>query len=512
MSRRPARTRVLGTLLLCLGAAGCGTDASAPPAAESQAPSTPTAQEQSLSNSDVCVQMFFWGRDRKLCKPLPTSIDTLLADFRPLQEGMCNQEQNAELRQQCLNKSPYVFVPKGNPAAPLQWISDVESVQSYFRLSMGASMTIYEESLSKMADLASEMTGPSEEELKRRRTRITERRGQLGEKLKARAAAEQGTAKADLAEQRELLSAYEATFNAYQSAVQALAPAITDVYEDFVTYRGTEAAVFAQLEDIAQRASTSTIAQMGPLQLELVTLARTESQRPQALWMESRRLGNALSQLQTLHQARLAHYADFTTRHAIPQVNLTERSGVILNNIAGYSDARYARVAEVVKKLLQGLTQRQTALVAAQADLATRQTMANAATLKASQEFLASANARTTALWQLPPRSQTLNLFFLATKHVDFESILQLEPLCLHVGPNATGWMESGCIALRRQFTSARNYLNTTLPNMVRLNVTQMRRAGVNEALLVDVETHLNNGNLRQAVLSHDVALRASDL
>ncbi|WP_338863074.1 hypothetical protein [Myxococcus stipitatus] len=491
------------------GAVSCGTDASIPAALPLPPPSNAVS---ALSSNEVCVEVFHWAKSRQLCKPRGSDIAALLTEFKPIQEAMCNTFTDAGIRSDCFARPPYVFVPKGSSTAPGDWVAGVNELQHYFRTSVNASTAIYERSLEKLDDIGEEMVGPSQSELDRRRKSVTNSRAHLGDALKARADADRGVAVAELGTQRETLEAYRATFNAYQSAVQALEPQVTALFNSFVTYRDGEAAVFAQLQDIAQRASTSTLAQVAPLQMELVALSRAESQAPQQLWLDARRMVHTLSQLHVEHSRKMDPYAPFLAQHNIPRVNLTERSGAILNSVTSYTDARYARVADAVKKLLASLSERQGALVTSQANASTRQTLANAAMLTASETFLANANTRTTALWQMPPKSTKLKLFFLAGKHVDFESILQLEPLCLHVSPTSTAWMETGCIALRRQFTSARNYVNTTLPNMVRLNVTQMRRAGVSETLLADVETHLANSNLRQAVLSHDAALRASDL
>lgn len=509
-TQRSMRRRVLGALMLALGATGCDTSESAPPPPETQ---TPVAESTpALASEQVCVEVYFWAKGRTLCKPRGTSIDSLLSEFKPTQEALCNTFTDPELHSQCKSKPPYVFAPAGDSANPSIWVQRTEEVQGYFRMSLGASMAIYETSLEKMEGVGEDMVGPSQSELDRRNKRRTDARARVGDGLKARATAEQRAASTELATKRETLEEYKHHFASYQLALEALEPQVTTTLSSFVTYRDGEAAVFTQLEDISTRASAATLAQLGALQVELVDLSRTESQRPQQLQMDARRLVHAMGQIHARHLLATEPFSAFLAQNNLPRVNLTERSAIVLNNIASYADARYARVATAVAKLLEGMRLRRGALVTSQANAATRQTLATAATLKASEAFLANANQRTTALWQLPPRSRTLKYFFLAGKHVDFESILQLEPLCANVSTTSTPWMETGCIALRRQFTSARNYLNTTLPNMVRLNVTNMRRAGVSEALLVDVETHLNNANLRQAVLAHDVALRASDL
>ncbi|QSQ12443.1 hypothetical protein [Myxococcus landrumensis] len=511
MSRRQSIPHVLGLLMFTAGAGGCGTDEHLPTAPQAPASALDTAA-RAASSSDVCVEVFHWAKSRQLCKPRGYDIGALLTEFKPTQEAMCNTFTDATIRSDCHARPPYVFVPKGSSTNPGDWVAGTEQVQYYFRTSASASTAVYERSLEKLDEIADNMLGPAQSELNRRNTGITNARAHLGDALKARADADRGIAIATLGTQRETLNAYQSAFNVYQGAVQALEPQVTTLFNTFVTFRDGEAAVFTQLQDIAQRASTATLAQLAPLQMELVALSRAESQAPQQLWLDTRRLAHTLSQLHVEHHRKMDPYAAFLTQNNIPRVDLTARSGVILNSIASYTDARYARVSEAVKKLLAGLTERQGALVASQANADTRQTLANAAMLKASETFLANANTRTTALWQMPPKSTKLKLFFLSAKHVDFESILQLEPLCMHVSPTSTAWMETGCIALRRQFTSARNYVNTTLPNMVRLNVTQMRRAGVSETHLADVETHLANANLRQAVLAHDAALRASDL
>ena len=54
-------------------------------------------------------------------------------------------------------------------------------------------------------------------------------------------------------------------------------PAYTTLVEQFAAWRTNEAVVLAQLQTLAQQASTATLATIPNIQLELVQLSRTES-------------------------------------------------------------------------------------------------------------------------------------------------------------------------------------------------------------------------------------------
>ncbi|MBM7112135.1 hypothetical protein [Archangium primigenium] len=500
---------MLGMLLLAWGPA-CGQD-EVPPASEALG-GTPATQARPLGLvGEICADFRVWGGSGKsICKSRGTDPGVVLQELEEARPGACELlfGGNPTGKAECMNTVARVYAEGGTGSDPVLWLQGANSIQRHFRLTTNASMPVYENSLLRLEQIAKDIVGPSERSLEDKTKTLRDARQHVADPLKARATADKGAASAEAASQRERLAAFQRDFTAYKSAVDALQPEFSTTLTDFLAYRAQEAAVIARLQDLAQRASAADLNGIGPLQLELVALAREESARPQDVQLHARRLIQQLASIEETHLPRLVEHAEFLTQHTLSRPDLTRHSAEVLQSMGGYTDARYARVAAAVKKLLEGLRLRREALVVSQSDETTRQSLANAATLKASEDFLAEANARTQALWKLPPRSSKLKLFFLAQKHVDFESILQLEPVCL----NATPWMDSGCVALRRQFGSARGYLNTTLPNMVRSNIVSLRRSGVSENLLKDIEKYLTAANLRQAVIAHDVALRASDL
>lgn len=413
----------------------------------------------------------------------------------------------------CMKWPPVLWPESTSAENSTVWTEQAQRIVNFYK-SPGSVEDVTsrsnELSLQKIRDVAREMRsryGARAEELNRSSQRILNT--ELTATLKERAAKDGKALQAVKAEERENLNEIQAVIDVHQAKLLTLQTEHGTLVRQFASYRNNEPILLARLQELAQQASTATLDTLPNIQLELVQLSRAESLSPQQMAIDARVLSVKLGYEHNTFQSELEPYAAFMRERNIPRPNLVDLPTQQMENIISYVDSRYARTSDIIKKTLEGIRRRREALVAQSADDATRKTLTDAATLEASQKFLAEMNARVTEVGKLPPRSTKLNLYLLSEKLNEHESILQFQPLCANT--TSTPWMGTGCNALALQYSKSRTYVTSTIPNMIRLNLGTLRTAGVNPTLLQQVEQHLAANNIRAATTSYDVAVRASE-
>ncbi|NMO20262.1 hypothetical protein HPC49_22685 [Pyxidicoccus fallax] len=297
-----------------------------------------------------------------------------------------------------------------------------------------------------------------------------------------------------------------------RAGLEALGPEVVALADRFRTYKGTESATTAELHALATQGSAANLQGLVTVQLDAVALAQQESGEASELVLEAMRLRTRLALLQEEYLEQLEPLQEFIAQRGLHMGDLVRGELQMLGGIEGYCDSRRRKVLSAVDRLLEGMKQRRDALIGLEANEATRQALADAAFLTASQRFLDDVTARSTQLWQVAPKSTRLKLSFLSAKYDQMESYLQFEPACAPPQDGARSWREAGCVAMRRDFSRVRTWMTSTLPGTLRLNVSMMRSAGgVPAALLTDVEAKLAAGQLKAAAVAHDAALNVSD-
>ncbi|RKH36532.1 hypothetical protein D7Y13_00265 [Corallococcus praedator] len=304
----------------------------------------------------------------------------------------------------------------------------------------------------------------------------------------------------------------EETVARARATLDTLAPQVVTLANRFSAYKATEAATTAKLHALASQGSAADLQGLVTVQLDAVDLAHQESAESSAIAMEAVRLRVLLAELQEDYVEQLAPHKDFIARRGLRMGDLVDGELEMLGGIEGYAGSRLRKVLTGVDTLLEGMKQRRDALIGLEANAATRQALADAAFLTASQRFLDDVTSRSTKLWQVAPRSTVLKLSLLAEKFDQMDAYLQFEPACAPPQAGQRSWREAGCVAMRRDFSRVRSWMTSTLPGTLRINVAMMRQAGtVPAALLTDVEAKLATGQLKTAAMVHDAALRVSD-
>ncbi|WP_342378803.1 hypothetical protein NVS55_05315 [Myxococcus stipitatus] len=502
-------------------AAGCGqqTSPESPPTSANKEPGPTATVTRAASTPAICAY-------RPDYKVIPTTCSST-REPADLYQGVLDvirsncivlapnptEAETKRAWEACMKYPPVLWVEAAtSPDQFDAWNAQVERIAVFYRTSNAENVTAtsFEQSLRKIREIAEEMVNNYHAPIRQvvdSNRRILD--SALPELLKVKAAEEGKTAQADLAHQRETVLEIQSLLDRHQESLQTHQAAYAALVAQFETYRTNEPILLARLNTLVQQASTATLATLPNVQLELVQLSRAEGIAPQQLQLEAFRLSRQLSRVHDELEAELEPHLDFMRAHNFARPKLADEPMEVLANIQAYADSRYVRTGDIVTKTLDGIRRRQTALMTLQADQATRQTIVQNTNLAASTQFLAETTARVTEVGKLPPRSTKLRLYFLAGKLQEHESILQLESVCAKAA--ATPWMGTGCNTLALQFSKSRNYVNTTLPGTMRLNIASMRTAGVNATLLQEIEQHLAAGRVRAAAIAHDVALRSSE-
>jgi hypothetical protein len=310
-----------------------------------------------------------------------------------------------------------------------------------------------------------------------------------------------------LASTRQTIMDLQAANAVYQKAVEAHLPAFNALVERFATYRAGEAAAMGTLTSVAQAASSADINAAAMLGQQLSTVSRAESDAAGEIIVAARRMEKLFLLVQQEHDRRTAPFAALSKDKGLPILDLTSKPSKVLGEMAGYAQGRDQRLSDGVARIAAGLHTRVEALIVRAKDLATRETVKQAAQLTASGAYLNEINRRIEGLGRVAPRSNRLRLSFLAQQYADNLAFLDLENVC----KTPSSWMADGCGIAQPSLATARTFLSDKLPSILRLQTTLLQRDGVSPVLVADAAAQLAAGNLRGAVDAHDAALLASE-
>ncbi|WP_244227405.1 hypothetical protein [Corallococcus aberystwythensis] len=347
-------------------------------------------------------------------------------------------------------------------------------------------------------------------------SQVTERVDRMSthaeQEVKAKASAYQDPIVLEAADVKAGMTRLDLRIAEARTTLEALSPQVVSLVGQFEAYRNTEAASIAALQALAAQASTAGFQGLETAMLTAADLSHQESGATTALVTEARRLRSLLARAQEEYTDSLVPQRELIATRGLRMGDLVVGERKMVEGIEGYCEARKRKTLTTLERLLEGMKQRREALIALEADQATRQALADEAFLTASQRFLSDVTPRSTQLWQVAPKSTVLKLSFLSEKFDQMESYLQFEPACAPPAAGTRSWREAGCVAMRRDFSRVRSWRTSTLPGTLRLNVAMMRQAGsVPAALLAEVEALTAAGQLKAAATVHDAALRVSD-
>ncbi|MHA7628368.1 hypothetical protein [Corallococcus sp. M7] len=503
----------LTTALLASGLlAACGSSQPAEASSHSSHQSHPTQTEkQPLGSVRLCGKRHEQGANSIVCQ-YTTNVESLYNKILIEQiKNKCTILTPTSW-ESCMQWPPVLWVESTSAENFNAFYEQSERIMAFYRTANSPDVTTlsYELSLRQIKEVAHDiwfrdLKKPDEVRASNQQILDTS----LADILKDKGAAEGKVVQVQVAGSREGVDKVQDIINAHQLRVNELQSAFSAIVRDFIAYKAQEPIILAQLQSLSERASTATLLTLPTIQVELAQLSRAESAAPQQMQMHASRLAHQLANEDATVLEKLQPHISFMQENNLKRPHMTTASIRRLERIEAYADARHARLVGIVKKLLTGIDQRRVNLVAQAANQATRDAMTSAATLTASSQFLSQMNARVSEVGKLPRRSVKLGLYFLASKLQEHEGILQLQPSCANIV--STPWMGTGCNALSLQYSKSRTYVNSTIPNMIRLNIAAMRRAAVNETMLTEIEQHLAANRLRAATLAHDVAVVSSE-
>ena len=279
---------------------------------------------------------------------------------------------------------------------------------------------------------------------------------------------------------------------------------------DFKAHRESETTMVARWKKVADDAATADLETLAVLRVEAHDFSREESRRPNNIILEASRLAATLQKADELRppSTRPESVRDFGTTKQLNEPDFVATAARSLDNMIAYCEQRRNVSNEIARKISDGITARRDALIALKADDATRATISDAKTLRASAVFLSEITARVSTLWGLPQNSTKQKLPFLAQRYEEADAFVSFAPIC---APPVVGWREAGCNLFNRHMVGARTYLLTSLPAIARMGLQQLEAAGIANTLLLDAQAKLLSGDMKGAMLSYDEAVRASD-
>lgn len=391
-----------------------------------------------------------------------------------------------------------------DPSRMSAWLADVNKVLDFVRNNKSAES--YKATMA--GHLAVKLKQVKDEQARLLSQPELDPIGQFKKALIEKANAENAPIQAQIADDKQSIARVNEVFHRTKSALAPTKHAYASIMNRFKAYREGEEAEAANFASLAQQASNTTLATLPGIEAAILAAARAASTAPNDLLLDVMRLSAELQQIELQYRAGLAPLANFIASHG---TSIPDMTGGAIRSLAAmevYIQRRSARNDATANSLLDGVEVRRQALIALAASEEARATLAQTRLLAASTTFNDDATARIAELWRTPPMNTTLNLPYLSERYDRFTTFLQLEPLC---NTDTAAWRETGCIALRRHFNTARTYLTNTIPMLVRMGVATMRTKGVDPTLLDGIQAKLTSGDVRATVAAYDGALRASE-
>lgn len=276
----------------------------------------------------------------------------------------------------------------------------------------------------------------------------------------------------------------------------------------FEAYKATETTLIADLTAFSTRASAASLDTLPSLEDELFAYRQTADEVPDTFTLDAARLAARTEQVDAAMRPHLLLYETLLDSNlgGVPEP-AAEAQRSIANMIA-YCDQRRLQMDREVAKLLRGIRERREALmIIDQApDATTRSAFRRAALVRAGGAFLREATKQTSEVSKAPPTTTKHRYPLWTQKYDRYQAFLKLEPLCGTAPNPAQSWRGTGCIAMQREFNTARAYTSTTIPRAIRAVIPQLRRNGVPEADLVAIEALLTEGRTREAAVRYDGA------
>lgn len=389
------------------------------------------------------------------------------------------------------------------------WFAQAQRVVDWLRAS-NADTALFERSIKGLTKQKDEMK-KSQDRLINSKKGATNGALQKVKDAVGAVSAEKAPIAAELADARVALGEMQVALDRAKAQLVALQPVYTGLVFDFQVYKQNEPMTMTALQTFSQLASNGDAATIATVQVGLGDVETQEANRASTFSVQAMLVRARLTAIQVEYELALQPHEDFMTRYGIVAARVVMSEVRAVGNMIAYAAQRQRSIEQAAAQLLDGMRARTDALVALAAEQATRDTVANAQFLQASQRFVDEANARMAALWAALPASNTLKYPFLSAQYDRFVTFLQLEPACSQAALASSSWMKTGCNLMAPSFSRAHSYLTDTLPGTLRLRVMLLRRKNANASLLSEVETQLGVGNLKAACNAYDAALHMLD-
>ena len=398
-----------------------------------------------------------------------------------------------------------------SPDALRQLLNDVDAITSYARNNLSAEA--YEHVLGgKLADVLRHVKDQQNSALNRPDPRVLDPLEAFEAKVRELHGAEINPINDDLAQKRKAVTAIEAIMADHKKALAAPTKAFDELVTRYVAFLNSEPKLVTDLKAFVERASKTALKDIPKLEVDVMSYARTMNDKGNQLSLDATRISTTFAHLESEYQARLAPHASFLSEHFGGAPSASAGAQRTLDSMTAYCALRRAQADAQMVRLLRGISNRRESLIAAAADERTRKTLRASAHLQASSRFLDEATRRNTEISKLPAKTTKYGFTLWADKYDQYLTFMELEPLCSST-PSAQKptWRDTGCISLNRSFGRARTYMNSTIPQMIRLALPSLRSKGVAQAVIDEIQADLTAGRVREAALRHDAAARMTE-
>jgi hypothetical protein len=238
------------------------------------------------------------------------------------------------------------------------WFRDIDTASFYVRDTQRSAESYHASMAGPIVELLNEAVDRQGEILADRPDPL----GSFKAEITAKAAAEKDPIVAEIATDKQTMTAAQGVFDKAKADAAPLSTAYASLVTQFTGYRATEAAATAAYVALAQQASGASLADLPGVEQAIVMAAQNGSSQPVDLTMAAMKLSAQIQVFETSSQSAIAPYEDFMATHGAATADMTSDALRSINAMLGYVQQRVKRSDATASTLIAGVAMRMKAL------------------------------------------------------------------------------------------------------------------------------------------------------
>src|SRR6185503_8197018 len=309
----------------------------------------------------------------------------------------------------CLNSGIYLLITTPTPPVPASFMQAYATAARQIESFMAPKdLGGYQRTLEELTKGA-KLIGKTETENLRRDYEAKLNQA-TKDKITGLGSAAFGAQQATLVRTRDAVHTLTAINNRYTPIVNQLADQFLTLVTRYQTLRSAETAAIDDLTAAVSEASLADTVGGAAALTHVIAVARSESSTTNDFAVAASQFRAELEARAGQYSDEIAPYRNLMQELALPALDFATHSDVSVDSMVSYAEQRDTRMADAAERVIVQIRLRLHALQVAAANEATRQTFADAALLRSSTEFLATANARVAEILRTPDKSPVLKI------------------------------------------------------------------------------------------------------